>query len=129
MSFINMPLGDAQAREAVAEGKYDLRIDKVEPKESRDKPGQMNIRVLLKIIDEPTAKSIFHYIAGIGPSDDEETQNNKKLQCIAFLNAFGIEWSEEGFELEDFPGAEASGITLKQEEYEGTIQNKIVVNW
>lgn len=129
MSFINMPLGDAIPRAAVAEGQYDLRIKKAEPKDSKDKPGQTNIRVLLEVVDEPGAQTIFHYIAGIGPTDDEDTINNKKLQAIAFLNAFGIDWGEEGFELEDFPGADAEGVTLQQDEYEGRITNKLVLNW
>jgi hypothetical protein len=129
MPFVSMPLAGAIAREAVADGKYDLRIEDAVLVASTNHPGQTNTRVRISVLDAPNAKSIFHYMAGFAPDDDEEAKNNKKLMAIAFLNTFGVDWNDEGFELEDLPGSTADGVQLKQEEYEGTIQNKLVIPW
>jgi hypothetical protein len=128
MPFINMPLGDAEPREVLDEGRYLVRCEDAEYVGSKTHPGQTNIRVRCSFPEHPNAKSVFHHIAGIGPEDDKEKINNKLLMARAFLDTFGVEYDDSGFELDAIPGCETE-VNVKQEEYEGQLTNRIVLQW
>ena len=129
MTFIGMPLEDAQEKEPVPEGEYDCIIKSAEIVDSKAIRGQENIRVMIEVTDSdfPNTPMIFHYLAGLHPDDDDVKRNNKLLQTKAFLNLFNIPYSG-GFALEDMQNQEAK-CHLVQEEYNGRISNKIQVPW
>jgi hypothetical protein len=128
MPFIEMPLGQAEERVMLEEGRYLARCEDAEYVDSNNIPGQVNVRVRLSFPDNPNAKSVFHYLAGIGPEDDADKVNTKLLQAKSFLDTFSVEYTNDGFELEAIPGCEAE-VNVKQEEYEGRTQNKVALDW
>lgn len=123
--FINLPLGERQERHVLPEGEYELRVEAADVKESKNFEGQTNVQVRLSCPDEPNAKAIFHYIAGVGPTDDKEKANNKLNMAAAFLDALGVDYEEEGFEMEDLLGATGTFKLGTEEMDSGETANKI----
>lgn len=127
MSFIDLPLGDTKIPEPLPEGMYDLRIVTAEPNPKPEK-GRTDIQIRMEVIDQPDAESVFEHLIGIAPGDDADTRNFKLRKILGFLEAFHIPYEGNGFNLEDLPGAEGH-VKVKQEEYEGSIRNKINYRW
>lgn len=123
MSFIQMPLGQAQAKTTVPAGPgYDLVIEDAQlAKDSK------RVVVRISIDGHPEAKAIFHSISLPQPNDDPDKVNTKLLFGRAFLDLFGLVWEDDGFDLAGFPGARANGATLDTQEYNGVESNVVVL--
>lgn len=121
MSFIESPLGDAQEKEVMPEGSYDLIV---EDAQLIDEPGKKRrISIRHSIDGHPEAKAVFHNIF-LDLSDDAEKRNNQLLFQRAYLNAFAIPYEAGGFDLDDIIGARGT-VNLTQDEYEGRVSNNI----
>lgn len=132
MPFLEMPLGDTVIHTAVPAGAYALRITEwnfhkkghkkddglVSPQEAT------SIRVIIGLPETPEANSVFHYLALPSADDDGDKRNFKQEQILKFLELFGIPYDDNGFNPEDFNGAEAVGW-LSVEEHEGNEANKL----
>ena len=112
--------------EVVDDGAYDLTITKIlggsegEPKTT--KAGIPKITCIIKI-DNAEAPAIFHDI--IMPEDGDENDWNVRFGK-AFLDLFGIEVDEAGFDDEDLENATASNVPVVKEcGDDGVWRNKI----
>lgn len=124
MSFIEMAMDEIKEATVVPEGTYDLRIKRADIKPSKNKPGAINVVVILEIDGEPDAENIFHYISLPNSDDEEKSKNFKALQMKRFLHWFKIPFDSNGFSLEDFAGATAR-LPLLVDSYEGRTSNKL----
>lgn len=130
MAFISVKLGDAKESRPVPDGRYDLRIVKAEEKTSKAK-GYKMVLCTITVEDSryPNASPIFHNI--IFPKDDtpQRTAELFKLNTARFLTAFGVPFTDEGFDDEDLSGATATGITVQLEQNEETNEpnNRLVL--
>ena len=127
MGFIDLPLGDTKIPEPLSEGMYDLRIVAADPVVKEAK-GRTDIQIRMEVIGEPDAEAIFEHLIGMVANEDNESRNFKLRRILGFLEAFHIPYEGNGFNLEDLPGAEGH-VKVKQDEYEGSIRNKIVYRW
>lgn len=121
--FIEQALASAVEKELVLEGEYDLTCE----------DGTMNdegtgVTVRVSIDGHPNAKKMFHNISLVSQGDDPEKANNKLLFQKAFFRTFGIKYEENGFELDDVPGAKATNARVGQDTYKGQTKNKIVLS-
>lgn len=125
--FVDMGLSKTKRPEPVVDGEYLVRIEAAEIIESKNVPGQENIRIRCILPQEPASEAIFHYIPGIAPSDGEDRINNKRRMAAGILEAFGLDY-DDSFNTDDLVGQEAE-LIVTQEEYEGRISNKLQINW
>lgn len=127
MSFIEMNLDEAQEAQIVEEGNYNIVISAATEKESKSS-GKPMIECTLEISGQPNAQSIWYYLTLPHADDEEKTRNFKMLNLKRFLTAFNIPFDSSGFNVEDFPGAEAN-LRVKQSEPDddGNIRNEIVL--
>lgn len=112
--------------EPVPEGAYDLRIISVaEERESKD--GDTFYPVLIAVEDGefPNASPVRHNL-WLGVSENEEANQFRKRDLIRFLNMFSIDYTEAGFDDDDFPG-QTSNAMLGQTEPndDGDVYNEL----
>lgn len=74
---------------AVPEGEYEVRIMEAGEHISKSS-GMPMIKVVLEIVGQPNAETIYHYITLPQPDDDERKRNNKRRRIKEFLLAFGL---------------------------------------
>ena len=126
MTFVPIKLDDVQESQPVEEGEYDLQIVKAEVGES--KKGNTMITVALRVLDEPNASLVNHWIVPPKASDSPERQSLGRLDIARFCYAFGIPYdaSQGGFDTEDFHGKTAR-VFLKKEvnEQDGNEYNRV----
>ncbi len=121
MSFIEQALGSYQEKEVAPEGTYDLTVKDAKLKGS-------NILVIIRIDDEGNFENILHNVSLVTGDDEPEKANFKLGFQRAFLDAFGIVYDANGFDLADFPGAQGTGIPVVQDTYQERLQNKLSLN-
>ncbi len=121
MSFIEQALGSYQEKEVAAEDTYDLRIKDTKLKGS-------NILVIIQIDADGNYENILHNLSLVTGDDDPEKANFKLGFQRAFLDMFKIPYDDNGFDLSEFPGAQAEGAPVVQDTYEGRLQNKLALN-
>lgn len=136
MPFIEIPLGDAVAKSLAEEGTHLVRIKghKIVKSKDPNKTDQMNTNILLEFPERPNTKTMFHTLPGIdsteiGNEEAEDTVNNKLLMTRAFLDAFDIEYTEEGYNSEDLNGAEAECRIGIEEGDDGRMRNRLSIDW
>jgi hypothetical protein len=114
MPFIESAVNEAQEAVNVPEGVYDLRVQSVGEAKENDK-GKSSFQVVITVEDPeyPNAAGIYHYISLVHPDDEPKTKAFKLLQQRRFLEAFNIDYSDAGFDTDDFPGATAR-LPVKQ---------------
>ena len=119
-------LGDSYEDKPAPEGSYDLRImDIKDGRNKKDTCDQTMVMIKVESDEYPDAATIFHYLTFVGPDDDESSSRNKMRGITRFLKAFNIPFEKNGFNTEDLVGATASDIFVKQEEYEGSVNNRV----
>jgi len=74
---------------AVPEGEYELRIVSAEDYSSKS-TGNLMIRLVFEIQDQPNAESIYFYLGVPNTGDDDRVRNAKLRRIKSFVNAFGI---------------------------------------
>jgi hypothetical protein len=128
MSFIELPITDLDEiveEQCVPEGTYSLVI--ADCKEKTNESGDIKgLMILCEIQGMDNAAKVFHNMALPLSGDDSDKINNKLKFIKRFLQLFKIAIKGNQLNPQDFLGKTAS-CQLKQEEYNGTISNKIVL--
>jgi len=129
MPFIEQAVGDAQEQETVPAGRYQLRVDAADPHE-KEETGSQSIRARISVLNSPPGiipSAIFHFVPLVtGNEVDEEKRQNKLRFQARFLYWFGIPHDENGFNDEDFLGAESiQDLAVTEEPYNGEMRNSI----
>lgn len=126
MSFIDLPIADLdeiQEDKPVPEGEYNLVIS--DAKEKNDESGNLKgIMVICEIQGMDGAANVFHNISLPLPQDPPEKINNKLKFIKRFVQHFKIPVKGNQLNIQDFLGKTAKCM-LNQEEYNGSISNKI----
>ena len=115
MPFIKVDLGDAQEQENVPEGSYDLRIIKVEDKDSKSGNPMTVCTIKVEDPEYANARLINHFI--VQPSKDHtpEVKAMMILNTARFLHTFNIPYTDQGYNSDDLQGATASDVLVKLE--------------
>lgn len=133
MPFIKMAL-DAKEALIAPEGRYPLRIIKVEMAKSGDKakiPGEPMIKIMISN-EEPGANyaPVFHQLMLITDRTPDDNKQMYKLNIQRFLALFNIKGDGDGFDTDDFVGSETGpeGGLLKQDaEYDPDNPKNVLV--
>lgn len=111
MTFVAINLNDVEENAAVEEGEYDVQVSKATLGES--KSGKPMITCNIRIVGQPTAQMVRHFIVLPTPDLDPEQTRYRKLDLKRFCNAFGIA-TDGGVNVEDFQGAQATVFLAKR---------------
>jgi hypothetical protein len=124
MPRLEVNLKDVQESKPVPGGKrYDLTIAEAEFNEEKN-----YIRVSVGIDDHLDSPNIAHFCSLPKADDDERKAGFKALMLKRFLVAFNIPHDEDGFEVEDFAGAQAElEVRLSDPDDNGNVYNRIVL--
>lgn len=123
MPRIEVNLKDVHEPKPVPGGKrYALTISEAEFREEKN-----DIRVSIGIDDHLDSPNVSHYISLPKAEDDEGKAAFKARMLKRFLVAFNIPHDEDGFEIEDFAGAQAEiELTLSDPDKEtGAVYNRL----
>ena len=125
MSFIDTGINFEEVVEdqPVPEGEYNLVIEDVKEK-MNDDGNLKNLLVIISIEGHDNAANVLHNISLPLPGDDAEKVSNKAKFIKRFLQLFSIPTKGGQLDLTQFSGKRAKAF-LTQEEYQGTISNKI----
>jgi hypothetical protein len=123
MTFISQPMTDHKEKEAVPEGRYTLRIADYKVR-YLDNGQPKNIMVVMEIDGELDAKPVMFFYNLTTPDMDPD----KKYWYLAFqkgfLRKFGLEWSDEGVDPDDWLGATAEmNLIQETDERTGEVRN------
>jgi len=123
MGFVSIALKEAREPETAEEGEYDLLINSAEPWHT-DNGDSIHCVILFE--GRPEYQPIHHYIGIPSASDPDEKAQNKLRFARRFVEKFGIEFTEDGFDTEDLIGARAlCGVSVEAGRDEGTFNNKL----
>ena len=126
MSFIDLPINDMndiQEDMPVPEGEYTLVIS--DCKERNDDAGQLKgLLIICEIEGQTGAANVLHNMSLPLPNDETDKVSNKLKFIKRFINLFNIPVKGSQLNPQDFLGKRAKAF-LTQEEYNGTISNKI----
>lgn len=104
MSFIQVNLGeDIKEKSNVPAGPYTLQIEDIGDKPSKAGSNMLTIRH--NIQGHPDAKKVINYITLPTEGDDEEAVRNKSVGLKRYLTLVSIEFTDEGFDIEELYGA------------------------
>lgn len=122
MPRIEVNLKDVQEPKPVPGGKkYALTIAEATFREEKN-----DIRISIGIDDHLDAPNVTHFCSMPKPDDDEGKAKFKARMLKRFLVAFGIPHDEDGFEVEDFPGAHAEvELGLSDPDESGNVYNRL----
>jgi len=116
MPFIDAALADASEPQLVPEGRYDLRIIKVEDKASQSGNMMTVLTIQIEDRDQPNAELISLRIMHPAEKDEPRQKAFKLLQMRRAADCFGVPYTEQGLNTDDFLGATASEIDVRQVE-------------
>ncbi len=126
MSFIDLPINDIEdikEDQPVPEGEYTLVIS--DAKEKQNESGEIKgILVICEIQGMDNAANVLHNISLPLPGDDPDKVTNKLKFIKRFIQLFKIPVKGNQLNIQEFLGKTAKAM-LTQEEYQGTISNKI----
>lgn len=126
MSFIDLPINDIddiQEDQPVPEGEYNLVI--TDCKERADESGAIKgLLIICEIEGQTGAANVLHNMALPLPADEQEKVSNKLKFIKRFVQLFKIDVKGGKLNPQDFLGKRAKAW-LTQDEYNGTISNKI----
>lgn len=118
----NLDLDNVPELGAVAEGEYELRIIEAGDYVSKTS-GQNMIRVVLEIVGEANAETLYHYLSLPQFDDDEKRKNNKLRRIKEFLSAFGIDQRDE---YSDWNGQTAWALlSANPDDRDGRLRNDV----
>lgn len=124
MPRLELNLKDVQEAKPVSGGKrYSLTISEAEFREEKN-----DIRISIGIDDHLDAPNVSHFCSLPKSDDDDRKAQFKALMMKRFLVAFNIPHDDDGFDVEDFPGATAElELRLSDPDDNGNVYNRLVL--
>lgn len=122
-------LNDIPEEAPVTEGDYDLAIFAVN--EGVAKSGRATVKASIRIEDPnfPNAQPMLHVLTIPSEDDwenDEDLAKRMTRSNLRFLALFGIAHTDEGWDTDDFEGANCRAhLSLTDEDESGNIYNRI----
>ena len=125
MALIRQALDDIQEGQIVPEGEYDLRIVKVQDKES--KKGNPITICTIKIEDASTSNvlPVTYVINHVTEGTPEDQVQMRLLETKRFLTLFGVEFSNDGYDTDDLQGQTARCFLAQEEGDDKVMRNKL----
>jgi hypothetical protein len=125
MAFIKIDLTQTKEGEIVPEGRYELRVVRVEDTESKKGNPMTVVTLRIEDSDVPNPLPINHYITY--PTEDlpENQQYLRSLEIKRFLTAFGVNYDSSGFDSEDLLGQTAHIMLVQEQGDDHIIRNKL----
>lgn len=128
MAFIKVQL-DAKESKAAAEGRYPLRVVKIEAKKTGLKskhPGEDYYSVMISNESpEGNYMPVFWNCMLPNKDQDEQVQRLRKLDIQRFLRQFNIPGDAGGFDTDDFVGATADCLLTMGQDDKGEDRNEL----
>lgn len=126
-SFLDLNLDEVPDLRAVPGGReYQLKITnaKIGTSSGAKTSGQQYVLVRFSILNEPDTKSVTYPIMLPSREEDKETNDNRKRQMKAFLQAIGWDTST-GFNVEELEGETCWAILDSEEDPQFGERNNI----
>lgn len=128
MPFVSVKL-DAKESKIAPEGRYPLRVIKVDEKKTGQKsknPGELYYGVMIaNESPEGNYSPVFWNCMLPGPNQEENVQRMRKLDIQRFLRQFNIPGDADGFDTDDLPGATADCLLTVSEGENGDPRNEL----
>lgn len=119
--FIDMTFDGVAEPKPVSPGRYNVTIT-----DAKFVAEKSYIRVSVGIDDDLTAPNISLFIFLPKPDDDAGKVTFKKLMMKRFITQFRIPTNGTGFNVEDFPGAQANAqVSMREPTEDGTVYNDL----
>lgn len=129
MSIIQQAVASAEETQVVPEAEYELEVLSGEYVEKSKSSGNPMVVALIKVTNPPdgiTPDLIRHYISLVNQDDDEDQKAQKLRQQRRFLECFGIPFTDEGYDTEDFSSATGMAFVKLNEGDDGVVRNVVV---
>lgn len=128
MPFISVKL-DARESKTAPEGRYPLRVIKVDEKKTGPKsknPGETYYAVMLtNESPEGNYAPVFWNCMLPSSNQEENVQRMRKLEIQRFLHQFNVPGDSDGFDTDDFMGATADVLLIVTQDDKGDSRNEI----
>jgi len=124
MGRIEVNLADVHEPQPVPAGqRYNLTVAEAEFRADKN-----DIRVSIGIDEHLDAPNVTHFVSLPKPEDDERKAGYKRIFLARFLAAFSIPHDTDGFDVEDFAGAQAElELGLSEPNDNGDVYNRLVL--
>ena len=124
--FIDIDADAARDPEVVERGEYEVQVLGVDEEIRTSQNGNQYITVRCALVGVPYAEDIYHNLF-LPDSNLEERRNNKRLlQWKAVVDAFGLEKTSNGYNLQELVGKTARAVVGEDRDQNDMPRNRIV---
>jgi hypothetical protein len=129
--FIEMAIGDAKEPRVLPEKEYELKVLKVSVGLSSGRGGKekRNQMVLMLGVPGYVTKPIYYYLGLETAHLDDAAKNMRYLETKALCKMFNVPFDADGFNSDDFIGADGVGLLQVENSDEYGESNKLKVRF
>jgi len=121
MSFVKINLKNVKEPEVASEGEYDLRIVKVQDKET--KKGEP--MTLLTIVIENAGPNIQPFNHNLMYPNGGEWDTMRLLEIKRLVTLFDVHFDGDGFDPQELKGKTAKALVIQEEGDDDVVRNKM----
>lgn len=106
MSFLELNLNEAKQFDTLPEGEYEVEVTDVERGTNKES-GKSYVKMTLEPVGYDNVWDINYFLNIPHSSDKDKTKAVKLNRIKEAVEHFSVEYSEDGFNIEDFQGKRA----------------------
>ena len=106
MAFCKVPMSLGEEQTVAPEGEYPLAVRKAELKQT--KKGDPMVVLNIGFVGEPTFAPFSHFVTFPKEGDSPDFVAMKAREIRRLCHVFGVDYTDEGFNSDDFAGAEGT---------------------
>ena len=125
MSVLNIDLNNVQEPQPVPDGQYEVEVVGTPEIRTSQRSNQEYINLRLQVVGEPTAADIYDIVMLPHQTEDDTTNERRKLRLKRLCEAFGVEFAVGSIELEEFEGRRAGALVTTENDEEYGDRNRI----
>jgi hypothetical protein len=125
MAFIKLNLEGVKESEAVPEGEYDLRIVKAEDRESKKGNDMTVVTMRIEDADQPNPAPVLYFLVHSMDGLSDEAKHFRLLEHKRFLELFGVDYSDGGFDSDDLVGQTARCFLIQENDENDIPRNRL----
>ena len=124
--FIDIDADAAREPEIVERGEYEVQVTRVDEEMRTSRNGNEYITMQISIVGVPYAQEIYHNMFMPSSNLEERVNNKRLLTWKALFDAFDLEKSGEGYNLQELVGRTGRALIGEDTDQNDIPRNRVM---